>query len=642
MRVPDGQHDQRTPSHSTTFAGIAFLIASLLSFTSGSNLDYPQPRAVNDHSLLDFHTSTRQSPVDAQLYEATFTAFSRELTGRANPGTTELENNVPNNLNLLPGTTTQYVFSNDTIARAVRSALIERREHYDYVLETTAEAEHLVNKLEERQTSGSSQQEVFITVNTCLQPTFSNAEAPASPPQLVLYVSTDDQNQAPGPSSTASQYIAPLEEGFVNVTVLTSGSVYIGVSAPQVNVIGSSVWNYEVAASVDQPYHSYDATGPQMKLLDSDANAALLVTVGLQNATPPALTTDEWLQSGPPFSVFVTDYRDTDTTGLRRSYCGLHQKALIAGINIAPANNGVEMLLVSNQPGPELEQESYVPRLNASSTYNGYLAQAGNSTRAGASIPGGGGTVYGRMNFTTKRDTNCAVVFNLTFCSTVAYAVPANPTRYSNLDDLAALYDGNASSLYANFSYSLQQIACNTTPSAQYSLVKTCDDCAAAYKTWLCAVTIPRCADYTLSAAEVADPSAYSFLMPRNVAQAPLPGSKEPPVTNRTLLDSLATNSSRNNATIAGLIQPGPYRELLPCEDLCYDLVRSCPAALGFGCPTKGKGLEASYGVQGNAPDGSPMCSIPGAVYHRDAAGSLRAGWLLLFLALSLCLSKSI
>ena len=43
-------------------------------------------------------------------------------------------------------------------------------------------------------------------------------------------------------------------------------------------------------------------------------------------------------------------------------------------------------------------------------------------------------------------------------------------------------------------------------------------------------------------------------------------------------------------------IRPGPYKELLPCEDICYNLTRSCPAALQFACPLEGHGLNYSYG----------------------------------------------
>ena len=110
-------------------------------------------------------------------------------------------------------------------------------------------------------------------------------------------------------------------------------------------------------------------------------------------------------------------------------------------------------------------------------------------------------------------ESNCALMYNLSFCSEVAYAVPSNPDKFSpttGLPDLAATYDKTASDWYQVFNYSLQQIPCNITSTAQYSLARNCDDCARAYKQWLCAVTIPRCDDFS---------STAPWLMPRNTAQ---------------------------------------------------------------------------------------------------------------------------
>lgn len=59
-------------------------------------------------------------------------------------------------------------------------------------------------------------------------------------------------------------------------------------------------------------------------------------------------------------------------------------------------------------------------------------------------------------------------------------------------------------------------------------------------------------------------------------------------------------------------IKPGPYKELLPCEDLCFDIVRSCPAQLGFVCP-EGPQRDTQYGKRGT--EKNPLkCNFPGAV----------------------------
>ena len=70
--------------------------------------------------------------------------------------------------------------------------------------------------------------------------------------------------------------------------------------------------------------------------------------------------------------------------------------------------------------------------------------------------------------------------------------------------------------------------------------------------------------------------------------------------------------SSSRNPMIDYDIRPGPYKERLPCEDICYDLVRSCPAALQFACPLEGHGLNYSYGRPSQGCN-SPWTSISGA-----------------------------
>ena len=202
---------------------------------------------------------------------------------------------------------------------------------------------------------------------------------------------------------------------------------------------------------------------------------------------------------------------------------------------------------------------------------------------------------------------NCALIYNLSFCSEVAYAVPSNIANSDDPRGLGLLYDGYASSMNRNFLKSLAQIPCNTTASARYSLAANCTDCEKAYKNWLCAVTIPRCQEFSNSAA---------YLQPRAVNQAFLDepyGAQfaDDPSFNRDNPSLLYVNSSRNK-WIDENIRPGTYKELLPCQDLCYGLVRKCPAALGFSCPLEGHGLERSYAKRKEISPGQFTCNSPG------------------------------
>jgi calcium channel MID1 len=150
----------------------------------------------------------------------------------------------------------------------------------------------------------------------------------------------------------------------------------------------------------------------------------------------------------------------------------------------------------------------------------------------------------------------------------VAYAVPAAAAVVT--DSVKQIYDSLANRTYTNFTQNLRQISCNVTGnSASYSLVRNCDDCSAAYKDWICAVTIPRCTDISASSG----------------------------------VDRFV-NGSRNVFTkqVTQTLQAGSYKEVLPCIDLCYKVVQSCPAVLQFGCPLK-KTLSNSYGER--LPNGS-------------------------------------
>ena len=173
------------------------------------------------------------------------------------------------------------------------------------------------------------------------------------------------------------------------------------------------------------------------------------------------------------------------------------------------------------------------------------------------------------------------------------------------MDSLAAFYDNNTANYYQFFQNSLAQIPCNTTSSARYSLARTCDDCVSAYKTWLCAVSIPRCTDFS---------SDLPWLQARSMVN-PFPnGTTLPDAIVDPVRMSLPLNSSRN-PLIDQDVQPGPYKEILPCDDLCYDIVQSCPSSMGFGCPLPGRtGFNASYGTR--LPNGVLSCSFPGAEFY--------------------------
>ena len=142
--------------------------------------------------------------------------------------------------------------------------------------------------------------------------------------------------------------------------------------------------------------------------------------------------------------------------------------------------------------------------------------------------------------------------------------------------------------------------------------MRDCNDCQEAYKEWLCSVTIPRCEDFSKEDRHL-HPRAISYPFPNGDRLDAATLAKYPNIT--------AYNSSRQ-PRIDEMIQPGPYKELLPCDDLCYRLVQSCPAALNFGCPRPDEiGFNTSYYTR--PPNGSLMCNYQGSVHKPSGAGRL-------------------
>lgn len=197
-------------------------------------------------------------------------------------------------------------------------------------------------------------------------------------------------------------------------------------------------------------------------------------------------------------------------------------------------------------------------------------------------------------------ETNCKLVTDLEFCNEVQYAVPGNDKLSSA--DLAKTYDDYAKMMFANFKTVMMQIPCEAPATSRYSLTRTCEDCEVAYKRWLCTVSIPRCEDFT---------SDNPFAIVRNAGQ-PFPNGTALSDVPRLDLEKHPAHNASRNSFIDETIKPGPYRELLPCDDICYEVVRNCPAKMGLACPLPRMiGFNGSYGRR-DLDDTTVTCNFPG------------------------------
>ncbi|KAJ2979903.1 hypothetical protein NUW58_g7085 [Xylaria curta] len=570
-------------------------------------------------------------------YEPDFALFDRSIIGRAPDGTKPLDADRPTKGNISPGNTIGYVFEVASVSGRsaqwpetsyeLRRSLVGPRASADDEEDDELSEDSVVVA---RQASKT----LYISANTCDQPgRKSPDQTTMDPPQLTLFVSTSNDNTSPGPDKEqGAQKAIVFDEGAVMYNTSFDGDVYFSISAPNVSedyFSASSLYNYEVAVSLSGYHHSYDTvTQPNLYWVDSDTSSALLTTRNLTSKPNQVIST-------PPYTVFVQNTKNLNINGIKKSYCGLTNWAQIRPLRdgSSQATMGLRQGGVSNLT----MQEFYITGLNASTNYTGIVALNTNSTlqkrQQGGS--GGGVVVFNPIDFNTKpskyllinyvgtmltlvSDGACTFLFNLTLCTETRYAVPGNPDKFPNGTALAAFYDEYTQTMWDNFDKVLQQTPCQAPATQKYSLARGCDDCKQAYKNWLCSVAIPRCEDFS-------SPD-QSYLQMRNINK---------PFPNGTLVDQgirdafgqmKAYNSSRN-LEIDDKIEPGPYKEVLPCDYLCYELVKSCPASIGFACPLPGSrfSFNTSYAVPDT--DKKLSCNYPGSAYYPSSATAMGVSW---------------
>lgn len=314
---------------------------------------------------------------------------------------TALANNDPQQLNINGGETQFWVFTKKALAgpssppNAGLPSLVERVE--------PIERRQDLRKRQDADIPGGSRT-LWITLNTCLQPSTNNSNA-GIPPQLQLFISQSQNLRNPGPGqSNADLLSVQIEDGHGSVTLDASDSIFIGVSAPNVTDF-TGIWSYEIAGSIDAPFHEIDSTSSNLYFVDSDNHAALLITNDTTQARPNETVFQEWMSIKPPFSMFAHNQNDPAILGVQKSYCGLKS---YAQIQTNADTEGTSM--TTRGQGGKPKEQFYLQNLNTSATYFGILAVNGNSTASGNGVIGGGGKVWKAMNFTTKTGTSLPMI----------------------------------------------------------------------------------------------------------------------------------------------------------------------------------------------------------------------------------------
>lgn len=415
---------------------------------------------------------------------------------------------------------------------------------------------------------------IFLTGNICEQP----ESIEANETSLYVYFSFNSsmfQNFELGQLGTFKN---GYFQGLADVPISNSDEnedsiLYIAVQAPELTN-RTATWSYEIGVSQNDLVFQWDDR-TWASLVDTDNDSALIVTGNLTSSND--YTSLNATESQYALFIYSYDYKDYFNT-LNSSWCAVR--------------NGPALFSTSNfqssytDRNGGLQQQFYVSGLNESTKYIAYLV----SDFKGTSF---GGAVYQPFEFETLDNSACQLIYDLDFCSRVAYSVPA--VKGIDKRELKTMYDENAHTLYTNFSKALQQIACDTEQDAIFSPIKTCTDCAQLYKNWLCSVTIPRCT-----------------------------------TRNRTGYKYRTVGESRSTFIDEDLKPEFNYYEVLPCVNVCQAIVRDCPADFGFQCPLTNDTIKQSY--YWDAGEGYVSCNFVGIVESSTsfAVRSILVNWPLL------------
>lgn len=448
----------------------------------------------------------------------------------------------------------------------------------------------------------SSPSTIFITLNLCHPPSIQAPLDYHFDSILIVSNSSDNQNPSPSklpvkarrnlPSITSSTGgLSHLIAGFANLTLINSLGLWISVQAPsqsnhqQLQQPSSSSWSFQLGISSTSPIHSVNGF-PAFKFEDADDSNALLT------ASDSSLFQPHSSSSPLPLQQFLPIILPTPSDlqlGLSSSSCYL--QSLLSSTPAHPSSSITPSLttrttgvgLFSSQPTGDLGDHDYrisdqaaglrtqylLSNLRPAQNYTAWLFQPTGSVD---NVPTG--RLWPYVNFRTKSSKNCRLLFNLPFCPSVAYSVPASTSQ--STPSLISFYNQTISGNLTNFQTVLSTYPCNNDTSGRYSFVSGCTDCYRAYNAWLCAVSMPRCTD-----------------SPSPPLPPPPPDSALISPPNQIILSRNQPNQSRTPSLTDPLVYP--YGEVLPCSSVCTLVAATCPPLIGWACPLQSANLHSSY-----------------------------------------------
>lgn len=366
-------------------------------------------------------------------YTGDFAYFDRSLMGRQTDGVDSLTNNEKKEMEADPGTTKFFRLERSQLKLRDASTLElrstenvpEEGAEGDVEEDSTDPGGHILKKRQ----AGS---QVFISVNTCRQPIPDTPIMIDDPPQLKLYISTSTNNQKPGPGATNDLATQPITfvNGSAQFMLQANSDVYIGVEAPKLTQGWEGSFSFEVAASTDQYFHSYERSDPFMYMIDIDSESGLFIT---HNLTTDPNKTDEvgnWLKVGDiPFTMFAFPDTIWGAKGLEASFCGLKNAWGTNSSNITIDRSMTDRFSYNPGRGGNWQlpkAQIHMQTLERNTTYIGMLVMDGGVSTEGLDVSnnltvGAGGRVWQPFQFTTKagKFSSCLYIVSEKFTLTL-------------------------------------------------------------------------------------------------------------------------------------------------------------------------------------------------------------------------------
>jgi calcium channel MID1 len=388
---------------------VFWILSQLSSFVHATDVELPLTPAYEGEHGQQGSSLERESAVLGMIiaaeregegeahegYRGEFAYLDPSLVGRAPEGVATLKLGEKMDMEANPGTTSNFVLE--------RSGSQTKRESEGDSSQTENTTDGGQDVVPEKRQAGRT---IYISVNTCRQPNPDTPIAIEDSPQLKVYISTSTENQKPGPKAQDNLVTdpIPLVAGAANYSLRTDSDVYIGVETLPLTRGWKGSYRFEVAASTDKFYHSYNGDDPFLFMIDTDSESSLFITHNITRDPGDKDAIDKWLQVPEiPFNMYVFPEQSWGARGLEHSLCGIREAFSANNTNKIK----VDRTMTDRYGGKLPKAQFHVQNLQRSQNYTGFLLMDGNVSTEGLDLSnnltvGKGGKVWKQFSWKTK------------------------------------------------------------------------------------------------------------------------------------------------------------------------------------------------------------------------------------------------